>query len=318
MAKHNGNNNIITIKKIKKLDKLHKKTRNILDINAFYHDTLNMKEQSGGGEEDVNKSNANNGLITKIWGPAMWDSVHSITFGYPLEPSKEDKERYKIFFTYLGFVLPCIFCKQSYQQFISDNMDNMPDTHQELYQELIKTGDTVLNDKVFESRDSLCRWGWRLHNTVNKKLDVDYGVTYDEFVDKYESYRAKCTHTGNVCIMPLDMKAESYEKKTLQRAPVIDVKYAEALENHAIMLGLKDYPKEFKYYSSIERNSKEWKQRDKECRNQIDIMRINGTSSIGDDGLPTKDEMYLIARLSTNLERKQIKEMVKKIQNNQN
>ena len=39
--------------------------------------------------------NKNNGLITKIWGPAMWESIHCIAFGYPIEPTEEQKQNYK-------------------------------------------------------------------------------------------------------------------------------------------------------------------------------------------------------------------------------
>ena len=42
--------------------------------------------------------NANNGLLTKIWGPAMWKGLHCIAFGYPIEPTIEQQEEYKLFF----------------------------------------------------------------------------------------------------------------------------------------------------------------------------------------------------------------------------
>ena len=37
----------------------------------------------------------NNGLITKIWGEAGWTFNHAATFGYPLEPTEEQKIKYK-------------------------------------------------------------------------------------------------------------------------------------------------------------------------------------------------------------------------------
>jgi hypothetical protein len=46
--------------------------------------------------------NKNNGLITKIWGPAMWESLHCIAFGYPVEPTDEQRQNYKDFFTSLS------------------------------------------------------------------------------------------------------------------------------------------------------------------------------------------------------------------------
>jgi hypothetical protein len=50
----------------------------------------------------------NNGLITKIWGPALWIGEHSISFGYPLNPTDEEKLAYKKHFESLADVLPCI------------------------------------------------------------------------------------------------------------------------------------------------------------------------------------------------------------------
>ena len=46
-----------------------------------------------------NSDNSNNGLITKIWGPDIWSALHSISFGYPINPSQDQKDKYKTFFT---------------------------------------------------------------------------------------------------------------------------------------------------------------------------------------------------------------------------
>ena len=61
-------------------------------------------------------SNANNGLLTKIWGPPLWESFHAITFGYPMEPDEEIKNNYKQWLISLGDVLPCSYCRNSYKQ----------------------------------------------------------------------------------------------------------------------------------------------------------------------------------------------------------
>ena len=46
----------------------------------------------------------NNGLITKIWGGPGWTFCHSITFGYPIEPTDEQINNYRTFFISLGNV----------------------------------------------------------------------------------------------------------------------------------------------------------------------------------------------------------------------
>lgn len=116
--------------------------------------------------------NPKNGLVTKIWGPPSWISLHCITYGYPENPTSEQKKNYKKYFQLIGDVLPCGACRSSYKKFISE-------------------GDTLLNNKVMKDRKSLTKWFIKVHNKVNKKLGIDYGATYKNVTQRYESYRAK-------------------------------------------------------------------------------------------------------------------------------
>jgi hypothetical protein len=235
---------------------------------------------------------ANNGLITSIWGPHEWESFHATTFGYPIKPTDEEKQNYLQYFTLKGSVLPCIFCRRSYTQFIND-----------------KTSDTLLNMDVMESRETLTRWGLRLHNAVNKKLGVNYGDTYEELCYKYESYRAKCTKTDKGCLMPLDMKAESYKKADIRRAPIIDKKYSIIVANHAKTLGLHNYNNFLEYYSSLVRNTREWGLRDCAARRIIKYMRTHGISSLDSNGLPSIHELMLMSMLSSTLDNEKLEEL---------
>ena len=38
------------------------------------------------------KSNENNGMMTKVWGPAGWVFLHSCVMGYPVKIDKSNKE----------------------------------------------------------------------------------------------------------------------------------------------------------------------------------------------------------------------------------
>src|SRR5947207_780423 len=91
---------------------------------------------------DPTDPDANNGLITNIWGPNEWEGFHAKTFGYPIEPTYEEKMNSLIYFIFEGYVLPCIFCRMSYQKFINE-------------------GDTMLDMSVMESRETLTKWGHR-------------------------------------------------------------------------------------------------------------------------------------------------------------
>ena len=81
------------------------------------------------------QDNSNNGLVTDIWGPAMWRAMHSVTFGYPKNPTDEQKQEYKQFFISFGKVMPCRYCRDSYNNFII-------------------TEPTILNDTIMLNRET--------------------------------------------------------------------------------------------------------------------------------------------------------------------
>ena len=47
-----------------------------------------------------------------IWGKATWVFIHSIAVNYPENPLPCEKENTIKFFTLLGDMLPCRFCRQ--------------------------------------------------------------------------------------------------------------------------------------------------------------------------------------------------------------
>jgi hypothetical protein len=132
------------------------------------------------------------GMMTKVWGPAAWLFLHCITFNYPdinpigasytdLLRAERLKRDYYNFFYYLGKVLPCEQCRQSYQHFW-----NQSPLHQNL-----------------ASRADLTKWLYEIHNKVCDKLTSNGGVrasqiTYEELVAKYMSFRTTCESAGAV------------------------------------------------------------------------------------------------------------------------
>lgn len=243
---------------------------------------------------DPNSPDANNGLITSIWGPHEWESFHCKCFGYPIKPTNEQMIDYLNYFIALGNVLPCKYCRDSYKIFI-------------------KEGDTLLDINVMKSRETLTRWSLRLHNAVNNKLGIDYGDTYEELCYKYDSYRARCTNAEKGCIMPLSMKAQSFQKADMHRAPIIDKKYSIALMTYAKSMGLENYESFLDYYSSLIRNSKEWSYRDCTARKIIKYMRKNGISSLTEEKLPSFYEMILISMLCSTLEKSMLDNIYNKM-----
>ena len=51
------------------------------------------------------------GMLTSVWGPSLWHSLHTVSFNYPLNPSMDDKKRYRQFILQLKYVLPCKYCR---------------------------------------------------------------------------------------------------------------------------------------------------------------------------------------------------------------
>jgi hypothetical protein len=232
---------------------------------------------------DESKSN---GLITKIWGPHFWETLHCASAGYPLEPTELDKKNYRDFYIAVGNVLPCRYCRESYKDFIT------------------KEKETLINDEIFESRDNLMYWVYKLHERVNLKLGMTYGVTFDEVKDRLESFRAKCIKGKKTCAMPLNLKANSFGKAEHKNAPIIDVKFYLSFKSYAKKRGV-EFNDEILKLKDIKHDSIIWNKRDEYCIKLIKKMRLKGIPSVESDGenknLPTIEELKLIKMLSTNI-----------------
>ena len=100
-------------------------------------------------------------ITQKTWGPYGWKFIHMVALAYPNNPTNEDKENYKTFFTILGNILPCQLCADHYKQ----NLIKFP-----------------LTDYILSSRDTVLKWTIDIHNEVNKSigkkiLDYDEAIT---------------------------------------------------------------------------------------------------------------------------------------------
>ena len=109
-------------------------------------------------------------MDTRYWGPDGWKLLHTIAYNYPINPNGYDIQTHKIFYTIIGDILPCKFCRISYKQYISE---------------------TPIN-KYLSSRDDLFKWLYIIHNKVNDKLRKQSLLKYDnpslkEIYDKYST-----------------------------------------------------------------------------------------------------------------------------------
>ena len=115
--------------------------------------------------------NSPDGMLTSVWGPALWHSLHTISFNYPTNPSKQDKANYKNYFTSLQYILPCIYCRENFKE----NLKKLP-----------------LTNKVLKNRENLSLWLYQIHELVNNNLDKKGSISYEDVRDRYEIFRARC------------------------------------------------------------------------------------------------------------------------------
>ena len=111
------------------------------------------------------------GFLTSVWGPAVWHTLHTISFNYPVNPSIEQKKHYRNFVLSLQNVLPCGACRKN----LKTNFKHLP-----------------LTMKVMESRDTFSRYIYNLHELVNKMLKKKSNLTYCDVRERYEHFRSRC------------------------------------------------------------------------------------------------------------------------------
>jgi hypothetical protein len=112
------------------------------------------------------------GMMTKIWGPAMWHYLHTMSFNYPVEPTLENKKNYRNFVLNLRNVLPCKYCRIN----LTNNLKKKP-----------------LQMCHMKSRETFSRYIYELHETVNRMLNKKSHLTYCDVRDRYENFRSRCT-----------------------------------------------------------------------------------------------------------------------------
>ena len=112
------------------------------------------------------------GMLTTVWGPSMWHFLHTMSFNYPVEPTPDQKRHYMDFILNLRNILPCKYCRMN----LTNNLATRP-----------------LKMCHMESRDTFSRFIYDLHETVNKLLGKNSGLSYCDVRERYEHFRSRCT-----------------------------------------------------------------------------------------------------------------------------
>lgn len=132
---------------------------------------------------------SDNGMLTSVWGPSMWHTLHVISFNYPIHPTPKQKRDYLSFFLSLKYILPCKYCRENFTK----NIQKVP-----------------LNMKTMKSRHTLSKWLYDLHEEINRMLCKKSNLTYTDVKNRYEMFRSRCVETQK---KPIQKKKKSKKEK---------------------------------------------------------------------------------------------------------
>jgi len=111
-------------------------------------------------------------LDASIWGSSYWFFIHTMTFTYPEHPTTTIKKKYYDMLQNLYLVIPNTQMSIYYQSLLIEYP--------------IKP--------YLDSKHDLIKWGWYIHNHINKKLNKPT-LSLSDFYDLYYNiYYPKSTH----------------------------------------------------------------------------------------------------------------------------
>jgi len=116
--------------------------------------------------------NGSEGMLTTVWGPSMWHFLHTMSFNYPINPTRRDKINYRNFILNLQNILPCKYCRVNLKRNFQAHPLKMCD---------------------MKNRNTFSKYIYKLHEIINKMLKKKSGLTYCDVRERYEHFRARCT-----------------------------------------------------------------------------------------------------------------------------
>ena len=119
----------------------------------------------------------------KIWGPPGWIFLHSIAYGYPNNPTPEEKKAAINFLNSLGHMLPCKTCSELYKK------------------DLVLFKKTNELKKAVENKTNLIKFINLIHNKVSKSLNKKQysDAEYDNYYK--DMYEHKTTNFNYILVL---------------------------------------------------------------------------------------------------------------------
>lgn len=116
--------------------------------------------------------NSSDGMLTTIWGPSLWHSLHTISFNYPNKPTIFQQKKYRSFILNLQYILPCKYCRIN----LKKNFKCLP-----------------LTLKHMKNRNTFSKYIYNLHEHINKMLGKTSNLSYNDVRERYEHFRSRCS-----------------------------------------------------------------------------------------------------------------------------
>ena len=158
---------------------------------------------------DKDDFSSGDGMLTSVWGPSLWHYLHTMSFNYPVKPTKKEKKHYRQFVMNLRNVLPCKYCRMNLRK----NLKDLP-----------------LRDKDLKNRHTFSLWMYKLHEHINKMLGKKSGLTFEQVRERYEHFRSRCTididkKTNMIKIKPVRAKKTRKKKKKKKEKGCVEPLY---------------------------------------------------------------------------------------------
>jgi hypothetical protein len=132
------------------------------------------------------------GFLTTIWGPSQWHMLHTISFNYPVNPTKEQKIQYRDYVLSLQNVLPCGACRKNLKM----NLKHLPITMNHM-----------------KNRDTFSRYIYNLHELVNRMLHKKSNLSYCDVRERYEHFRSRCVDEAPKVYKYSSIKTQKHKKE---------------------------------------------------------------------------------------------------------
>lgn len=172
---------------------------------------------------DYSKYTSTSGMSTRNWGPDAWNFLFiSIMGRYPMEIKTDEHRKirhdFKVLLTSLANILPCIFCRNSFEIFLKElPIKPFLQGRIQLMYWLYLMKDKV-NTKLIKQEQKCYRDEKRRLKVLYRKGELskrDYYIKIDKFkaktfitvptppfeevLDKYEALRAVCSKKSLTC-----------------------------------------------------------------------------------------------------------------------